>query len=118
MQKGALLNIIGGSKGFKTLQTPNKVLLANPNLFAVLCANPDIGALRESFIVSQLLTEYQIHYHNQGDFLIDEKYIIEVGGKSKDKKQIKELNNAYLAIDDIESGYENIIPLWLFGFLY
>ncbi len=118
MQKGALLNIIRGSKGFKTLQTPNKVLLANPNLFAVLCAKPDIGALRESFIVSQLLTEYQIHYHNQGDFLIDEKYIIEVGGKSKDKKQIKELNNAYLAIDDIESGYENIIPLWLFGFLY
>ncbi len=94
------------------------MLLGNSNLFAILCAKPDIDALRESFIASQLLTEYQVHYHNQGDFLVDEKVVIKVGGKSKESKQIAGLNNAYLAIDDIESGYGNAIPLWLFGFLY
>jgi predicted AAA+ superfamily ATPase len=118
MQKGSLLNIIRGSKGHKTIKTPNKVLLNNPNLFAVLCAKADIGALRESYLVSQLLTDHQVHYHHQGDFLVDEKIVLEVGGKSKDAKQIKELKDAYLAIDDIESGYDNVIPLWLFGFLY
>lgn len=118
MQKGSLLNIIRGSKGHKTIKTPNKVLLNNPNLFAVLCAKSDIGALRESYLVSQLLTDHQVHYHHQGDFLVDEKIVLEVGGKSKDAKQIKELKDAYLAIDDIESGYDNVIPLWLFGFLY
>ena len=118
MQKGALLNILRGSKGYKTMQVPNKVLLNNPNLFAILCAKADVGAIRESFIVSQLLTNHQVHYHNQGDFLVDEKIILEVGGKSKDTKQIEGLNNAYLAVDDIESGYDNVIPLWLFGFLY
>ena len=118
MQKGSLLNIIRGSKGHKTIQIPNKILLNNSNLFGVLCAKADIGAIRESFLVSQLLTSHQVHYHHQGDFLIDEKYIIEVGGKSKDAKQIQGLENAYLAIDDIESGYDNTIPLWLFGFLY
>jgi len=118
MQKGFLLNIVRGSKGHKTIQTPNKILLNNPNLFAVLCAKADIGAIRESFIISQLLTDHQVHYHHEGDFLVDEEVILEVGGKSKDAKQIKELNNAYLAIDDIESGYDNVIPLWLFGFLY
>lgn len=118
MQKGSLLNMVRGSKGHKTIQTPNKILLNNPNLFSVLCAKSDIGAIRESFIISQLLTDYQVHYHHQGDFLVDEQYVIEVGGKSKDAKQIKELENAYLAIDDIESGYDNVIPLWLFGFLY
>ncbi len=118
MQKGALLNIIRGSKGFKTIQAPNKVLLANPNLFAILCAKPDIGALRESFIVSQLINTHQVHYHNKGDFLIDDKYVVEVGGKSKDEKQISNLKGAYLAVDDIESGYDNTIPLWMFGFLY
>jgi len=118
MQKGSLLHIVRGSKGHKTLHTPNKVLLNNPNLFTVLCAKADIGAIRESFIVSQLLPSHQVHYHNRGDFLVDEEYIIEVGGKSKDGKQIRELNSAYLAIDDIESGYDNAIPLWLFGFLY
>ena len=118
MQKGSLLNILRGGKGHKTIQTPNKILLNNPNLFAILCAKADKGAIRESFIVSQLLTKHQVHYHDRGDFLIDEKYILEVGGKSKDAKQIKELKNAYLAIDDIESGYDDVIPLWLFGFLY
>ena len=118
MQKGSLLNIIRGSKGHKTIQTPNKILLNNPNLFSVLCAKPDIGAIRESFFVSQFLPSHQIHYHHQGDFLVDEKVVIEVGGKSKDTKQIKELKEAYLAIDDIESGYDDVIPLWMFGFLY
>ena len=118
MQKGSLLNIIRGSKGHKTIQTPNKILLNNPNLFGVLCANADTGAIRESFIVSQLLTSHRVHYHHQGDFLIDEDIVIEVGGKSKDSKQIVGLNNAYLALDDIESGYDETIPLWLFGFLY
>ena len=118
MQKGSLLNIIRGSKGHKTIQTPNKILLGNPNLFAVLCAKADTGAVRESFLVSQLLTDHQVHYHHEGDFLIDENIVIEVGGRSKDAKQIAGVENAYLAIDDIESGYDNVIPLWLFGFLY
>jgi predicted AAA+ superfamily ATPase len=118
MQKGSLLNILRGSKGHKTIHTPDKILLNNPNLFAVLCAKADKGAVRESFIVSQLLTDHQVHYHHEGDFLVDETYVLEAGGKSKDAKQIKELKNAYLAIDEIESGYDNVIPLWLFGFLY
>jgi len=50
--------------------------------------------------------------------LIDEKVIIEVGGSIKRYEANKNLENAYLAIDNIESGYKNVIPLWLFGFLY
>ncbi len=118
MAKGSLIHLIRGSKGHKTLQLPNKILLNNPNLFGILCAKPDRGALRESFFVSQLQTKHQLHYHYQGDFILDDKVVIEVGGKSKDNKQIEGLDNAYLALDDIEFGYHNAIPLWLFGFLY
>jgi len=118
MQKGSLVHLVRGSRGHKTVQVPNKILLNNPNLFAILCAKPDIGALRESFFVSQLQTKHQIHYHHQGDFLLDDKIVIEVGGKSKDSKQIEGVDNAYLALDDMEFGYGNAIPLWLFGFLY
>jgi len=103
MQKGALLHILRGSRGHRTIQAPNKILLNNPNLFAVLCAQADIGAIRESFLVSQLLTDHQVHYHHRGDFLVDDKIVLKVGGKSKEAGQIKDLENAYLAIDDIES---------------
>lgn len=44
--------------------------------------------------------------------------IFEIGGKNKTLDQIKHLNNSYLALDDIKVGFKNIIPLWLFGFLY
>ena len=50
--------------------------------------------------------------------MVDRKHIIEIGGKNKGFEQIKDIGNSYLALDDIEQGIGNKIPLWLFGFLY
>jgi hypothetical protein len=39
----------------------------------------------------------------------------------KDKRygiQIKGLDSAFITADNIETGYENQIPLWLFGLIY
>ncbi len=118
MQHGSLIHIVRGSKAYKSINKPNKLLLNNPNLFQSLCADIDKGSVRESFFVSQLSHKHQVHYHDKGDFIIDDKYIIEVGGTSKDQKQITGEKDAFLAIDGIESGQGNKIPLWLFGFLY
>jgi molecular chaperone DnaJ len=39
--------------------------------------------------------------------------------KSPDaEEKFKEINEAYIAKDDIEIGSNGVIPLWLFGFLY
>jgi hypothetical protein len=46
------------------------------------------------------------------------KFTFEVGGKNKGNSQIKDIANAYIAADNIENGFANKIPLWLFGFLY
>jgi hypothetical protein len=59
-----------------------------------------------------------IYIVNKGDFLVNDIYIFEVGGKKKSFKQIKDLDNSFVASDDIEIGFKNKIPLWLFGFLY
>lgn len=118
MASGSLIHIVRGGSGMRTVNKPDKLLLDNANLFNVLCANPNIGSIRESFFVSQLSYEHQVHYHSQGDFLVDEKQVFEIGGASKTGKQIKGLDNAYLALDNIEVGYANSVPLWLFGFLY
>ncbi len=53
-----------------------------------------------------------------GDFIVKDKYIFEVGGNSKNKKQISDAENVFIVADDIEYGYGNKIPLRLFGFLY
>ena len=78
----------------------------------------NIGNLRETFFVNQFNNGIGIHLAEQGDFLIDEKYTFEVGEKNKTQAQIHNVKNSYLATDNIEIGINNIIPVWLFGFMY
>jgi hypothetical protein len=40
-----------------------------------------------------------------------------VGGKDKSRKQIEGIENSFIAADDIEYGFQNKIPLWLFDFV-
>ena len=54
----------------------------------------------------------------QGDFLADGKYLFEVGGSSKTFDQIAGIPESYLAVDGIETGSGNRIPLWMFGCMY
>lgn len=107
------------NKYISRLQKPDKLLLENPNLFYAL--NPgmvNIGSLRETFALNQLSVKHEITLHKQADFLIDNKYIAEIGGKNKGIAQIKDLDNAFIFVDDVEVGHKNKIPLWLLGFLY
>ena len=55
---------------------------------------------------------------HSGDFMLNNHYLIEVGGSSKDFRQIANIPDSYLAIDDIEMGWKNRIPMWMFGLLY
>ncbi|RKX81312.1 MAG: ATP-binding protein, partial [Spirochaetes bacterium] len=80
--------------------------------------NSDIGTKRETFFASMLEVGHTLHYVQKGDFLINEKYTVEIGGKNKGYGQIKDIPDAFIAVDGIETGFANKIPLWLFGFLY
>ena len=112
-------------KGYKIMSKPEKLYMNNPNISYALSANSNIGSLRESFFVNQIKNYYgkqflddTIFASKVGDFLVKERYLFEIGGKNKSFKQIKDVENAYVVADDIEIGFGNKIPLWLFGFLY
>lgn len=107
------------SKGNKQLQKPDKILINNSNLMHALGAssnNP--GTIRETFFYNQLSQIHTVQSANKGDFIIDHNRVFEIGGKSKGKKQIIGINEAYIVADDIEIGFGNKIPIWIFGFLY
>lgn len=102
-----------------TLQKPERLYLNNTNLLAALAEQGvEQGAMRETFFMSQLSVSHSVNMPKQGDFLVDNKYTFEIGGKSKTAAQIKGIDNAYVVQDDTESPIGNHIPLWLFGFLY
>jgi len=105
-------------KGIKKINKPAKIYLNNTNLLYAYCENSKIGTIRETFFANQVTQKHTLHISQKGDFTIDEKYHIEVGGKNKTFEQIKDMENSYVVADDIEIGFKNKIPLWLFGFLY
>lgn len=122
---GLIKLLMRNSLSMKAFDRPEKIYLANPNLRYT--KEPNIGNLRETFFVNQLDNYYKnrqslndkgIFASKQGDFYCEERYTFEIGGKNKSYNQIKDIPNSYIASDDIEIGFNQKIPLWLFGFLY
>ena len=119
LQKAALLRLLAPpQKTMSAMSKPEKIFLDNSNLLYTLTTGANIGNVRETYFANQLSANHIITTSEQGDFRVDDKYIFEIGGKSKTYEQIKNLTNSFIAADDLEIGYGNKIPLWLFGFLY
>jgi predicted AAA+ superfamily ATPase len=119
LQKAGLINtFLSQKKGMSAMSKPNKIYLNNSNLLHVLASeNANIGTVRETFFANQLSVKHTVNTSQKGDFQVDDR-TFEIGGDTKRYTQIKDMPNSYVAADDIEVGYGNKIPLWLFGFLY
>ena len=119
LQSAGLIRILGAkSTGVSIISKPEKMYLDNTNLFSIFCNNSKIGTIRETFFASSVSYNHNINYPKSGDFILDEKYTFEIGGKDKSFKQLKDAEHGYVVADDIETGVDNKIPLWLFGFIY
>lgn len=117
LKRARLINLlISDEKGMNSMVKPEMIYLENTSLAYMLSSTkPEKGMLRETFFYNQLESVSHVSYTPAGDFLIDNSYIFEVGGKNKTFKQIKNLPTSFLAIDELETGNRNKIPLWLFG---
>jgi len=105
-------------KGDTVFSKPAKLYLNNPNLNHCYCQEKEVGTIREEFFLNMLTLNHKLLYPKKGDFLVDEKLTFEIGGKDKSFKQIKDIPNSFVVADNIEVGYANKIPLWVFGLLY
>ena len=119
LEKARLLSALREkSSGNSILRKIDKIYLDNPNMaFALSDTEPDLGNLRETLFIAWLKDLYPLTASSLSDFEIGER-TFEVGGKKKGKKQIETATEGYIVKDDIEYAYQNIIPLWMFGFVY
>ncbi|MFK5881027.1 MAG: AAA family ATPase [Sulfurospirillum sp.] len=119
LHKGKIFNVIRAkTKGDNIFSKPDKIFLNNPNLNFSYCQDANIGTIRETVFAVLLSVVHNVKIPKDGDFLIDDTYLFEIGGKNKGFKQIKDIENSFVVADDIEVGFGSKIPLWLFGFLY
>lgn len=119
LEKAGLLALLSDKpKHIDKLSRPEKIFMDNSNLMYAYAMAPNIGTVRETFFLSQLAVDHSVTYPAKGDFLVDGKYLFEVGGRKKSFEQIKDVADSYLAVDDTEIGHHNRVPLWMFGLLY
>lgn len=97
---------------------PKKIYLNNTDLMYALSGKVSEGTLSETFFANQAGSVMTLTMPRKGDFMADGKYLFEVGGSRKTFSRIADLPDSYLALDDIETGSGNRIPLWMFGMMH
>lgn len=121
LENAGIINLLYKEKdNFRQMAKPEKIYFNNTNLlysmrrFGIV----DPGSVRETFFLNSLRPNQEVTYSKPADFLVNSKYTFEIGGRSKDFSQIKDVENSYIVSDGIETGFGRRIPLYLFSFLY
>lgn len=119
MEKAGLIaQLRNETVGIRGLGKVDKVYLDNTNIvFNLVGDKSNIGNIRETFFFNQMRLNNDVITSPKADFVID-GYTFEVGGKNKQQSQINNDGNSFIVKDDIEYGYQNVIPLWAFGLNY
>jgi len=120
---GLLSGFLPSETGYRLVRKPSKIYMENTNLLRAVAGEiggrDQIGPVRETFFAHQLKNAgMNVCIPSRGDFVVEGKYLFEIGERTKGKSQIKDTDNAFVVRDDIEVGFGNVIPLWLLGFLY
>ena len=117
---GVIIQLFKSGKKMGSIEKVEKIYINNTNQLFVLNSSSknSLGTVRETFFACIMESIGRITLPKKGDFLFNEKFLFEIGGKNKTPKQIANIENSFLALDGIEHGFCNKIPLWLFGFLY
>jgi predicted AAA+ superfamily ATPase len=114
LKNARLIHLLYSNNDEDEMKKPDKIYMHNTNLlYAIAPNNTDNLNLRHTFFCNQLAYNLTVKSSEKADFQVNEKYHFKVGGRKTEPGK-----NFYSAADMIETGRENKIPLWLFGFLY
>jgi uncharacterized protein len=115
MKNARIINMLFSNGNENEIKKPDLVYLHNTNLmYAIDPINISNKSLRQTFFYNQVGYKNQIKSSEKADFKVNDQFHFSVGGKYT----LPTDNEYFAAADMIEVGKENVIPLWLFGFLY
>jgi len=126
LQRADFINVVTEEKKKNKSVAKGRVFFNSPNWYYALAKvfwtrEANIGNIREAFFVSQLPQASSVFSSKTTDYEIitkDGRITAEIGGKGKSRKQLNKDDNSFLFKDDIEIGFQNIIPLYICGFQY
>ena len=104
-------------KGEEFPKKPAKLMMHNSNLmYAVYPVKVNEQDVLDTFFMNTMYKDHSLYMGDKGSsFLVDEGLRFRV---CTENCKFKNNPNVYYAMHRMEQGEENLIPLWLFGFLY
>ncbi len=115
LKNARLIDLLFENGNNGQLQKPEVVYLHNTNLLHIIAPdNINNRNLRTTFFYNQVAYTETVKSSKLLDFRVNNQYEFVVGGKYTQT----EGKNCFAAADMIETGEGNVVPLWLFGFLY
>ena len=115
LKNARLINLLFSTSTNGQLQKPDQVYLQNTNLLHIVAPdNINNRNLRLTFFYNQMGYHHKVSSSSEYDFKVDNQFDFAIGGKYTQADR----ENSFAAADMIEIGEGNVIPLWLFGFLY
>jgi len=115
MKNARIINMLFSNGNEDEIKKPDLVYLHNTNLmYAIDDVNINSKTLRKTFFYNQVGYKNQIKSSEKADFKVNNQFHFSVGGKYT----LPAESGCFSAADMIEIGKGDVIPLWLFGFLY
>ena len=115
MESMGMLRVIRKAQDTKANTVGEKLFFGDPVYYDIL--GGDTGTAREALVASMMIesghTLTASADETRGDFLLDERLVLEVGGASKRPKQAD-----FVIRDDVDQALGKVIPLWALGFGY
>lgn len=104
-------------KGEEFPKKPSKLMMHNSNLmYAVYPVKVEQQDVLDTFFLNTMYKDHKLYMGEKGtSFVVDDGLRFRV---CTEDGKFKNNPNVYYAIHRMEKGEGNLIPLWLFGFLY
>ena len=104
-------------KGEEFPKKPAKLMMHNSNLmYAVYPVKVNEQEVLDTFFLNTMYKDHKLYMGDKGSsFFVDEELRFRV---CTENCKFKNNPNVYYALHKLEKGEGNVIPLWLFGFLY
>ena len=111
-----LINLIY-PKGEEFPKKPSKLMMHNSNLmYAIYPIKVEEQNMLETFFLNSLYKDHKLYKGDKGtSFLVDDDLHFRI---CNEHSKFKNSPKVYYALHNLRSGHENLLPLWLFGFLY
>ena len=113
---GRLINMVY-PKGEEFPKKPSKLMMHNTNLmYSIYPVKVEEQDVLDTFFMNTLYKDHKLYKGDKGtSFMVDNGLHFRICAEGC---KFKNNPNVYYALHKLELGHGNMIPLWLFGFLY